>query len=199
MEGTMIQATVSGSFHRHMPEVAEAVRQLRELDVSVLSPAEPWVVDQVGDFLFVASDRVRSIRLVEDRHLDCIRHSDFLWLVTPDGYVGPSAAMEIGFACACGVPVLAQRSPTDVTLQRYIQVCDGPAAAVQAATSPSHPRYRFATFLTEPETSIEGAHRDLERIRKIVSAEPCAVNDSAAREIYSLLRGLPRVPISSPS
>ena len=60
----MLKAAVSGSFHRHMPAIYEAVCFLRELGVNVLSPADPRIVDNLGEFLFVASDKLRSIRIV---------------------------------------------------------------------------------------------------------------------------------------
>jgi hypothetical protein len=81
----MKAAVVSGSFHRHMEGIASAVRELSSLSIRVLSPADPRVVAAQGEFLFVASDRVRSVRLVQDRHLESIRAADFLWLVCPDG------------------------------------------------------------------------------------------------------------------
>jgi hypothetical protein len=101
----MLTATVSGSFHRHLHAITAAVQELFDLGVKVLSPADPrivdsLVVDSLGEFLFVASDRVRSVKLVQDRHIQGISASDFLWLVAPDGYVGQSASMELGFAVA---------------------------------------------------------------------------------------------------
>src|SRR5262249_20216060 len=102
----MLKATVSGSFHRHMQAIVNTVNELSAREVRVLSPADPRVVDHSGEFLFVASDRVRSIRMVQDRHLQCIRASNFLWLVAPDGYVGQSASLELGFAYANGIPIL---------------------------------------------------------------------------------------------
>src|SRR4051794_10477549 len=78
-----IKATVSGSFRRAMADVQDAVYGLTDLGVEVLSPADPRVIDAFGDFLFVASDRARVIRLVQSRHLAAIQTSDFLWLVAP--------------------------------------------------------------------------------------------------------------------
>jgi hypothetical protein len=72
----MLKATVSGSFHRHMQAIYQAVGTLREVGVDVLSPSDPRVVDHIGEFLFVASDKLRSIKLVQDRHLHPIRASD---------------------------------------------------------------------------------------------------------------------------
>src|SRR5882724_10346453 len=120
MEETMLKATVSGSFHRHMPAIYDAVGELRAAGVDVLSPSDPRVVDNLGDFLFVASDRLRSIKLVEDRHLEAIRASDFLWVVCPDGYTGPSTCMEIGAAFAANVPIFAASPALDITVSEYV-------------------------------------------------------------------------------
>src|SRR5690349_15451206 len=109
----MLNATVSGSFHRHMGAITAAVHELAALNVRVLSPADPRVVAAQGEFLFVASDPVRSVRLVQDRHLACIRAASFLWLVCPAGYVGLSAAMEIGAAREASVPIFSTRAPND--------------------------------------------------------------------------------------
>lgn len=60
-----LSTTVSGSFHRHLAEIGAAVAKLRGFGVEVLSPSDPQVVDEIGPFLFVASDRHRSVRLVK--------------------------------------------------------------------------------------------------------------------------------------
>src|SRR4051812_19445604 len=114
---TAVNVTVSGSFHRGMEQIQRVVAEIRDAGGTVLSPADPRVVDSFGDFLFVASDRLRSIRLVQSRHFAAIQASDFVWLVAPDGYVGLSAAMEVGFAAASGVRVYSDTAPTDLTLR----------------------------------------------------------------------------------
>ena len=122
-------ATVSGSFHRGLDEIQRVVAGLTDLGVIVLSPADPRVVDQFGEFVFVVSDRHRSIRFVQERHLRAIAASAFVWLVAPDGYVGSSAAMEIGFARAYEVPVFTDTASNDLTL-RYVQVVRRPQDAL---------------------------------------------------------------------
>src|SRR5664279_4026678 len=113
-------AAVSGSFHRHMAAITAVVHELASLSVRVLSPADPRVVAAQGEFLFVASDPVRSVRLVQDRHLESIRAANFVWLICPDGYVGQSASMEVGFAAAVGVPIFSTHAPSDLTLRQYV-------------------------------------------------------------------------------
>jgi hypothetical protein len=159
----MLTATVSGSFHRHMGAITDAVHELAALSVRVLSPADPRIVAQQGEFLFVASDPVRSVRLVQDRHLESIRAANFLWLVCPDGYVGQSASMEVGFAAAVGVPIFATQAPSDLTLRQYVKIVPTLAAALSMINS--RPRQRpSAGILIDPHASVEKAHYIIDRI-----------------------------------
>src|SRR6266567_1820165 len=159
----MLNATVSGSFHRHMGAITAAVHELAALSVHVLSPADLRIVAQQGEFLYVASDPVKSVRLVQDRHLESIRAANFLWLVCPDGYVGQSASMEVGYAAAVGVPILATQAPSDLTLRQYVKIVPTLAAAVRMiAASPQ--RRRPEGILIDPRASVEKAHCILERI-----------------------------------
>lgn len=159
----MLKVTVSGSFHRHMDAITRAVHELSAQGVRVLSPADPRVVAAQGEFLFVASDRVRSVRLVQDRHLESVRSADFLWLVCPDGYVGQSASMEIGFAAGAGVPIFSDRQPQDLTLREYVSVVPTLEDAVRRIGTVPRPG-RSEGLLIDPHASLEEAHRVLERI-----------------------------------
>jgi len=159
----MLKATVSGSFHRHMDAITAAVQELATHSVRVLSPSNPRVVAAHGEFLFVASDPVRSVRLVQDRHLESVRSANFLWLVCPDGYVGQSASMEIGFAAGAGVPIFATSSPTDLTLREYVTIVPAIAEAVRIMTARSRPTHAEG-ILIDPHASIEEAHRILEQL-----------------------------------
>jgi hypothetical protein len=160
----MLKATVSGSFHRHMSAIYEAVGALADAGVTVLSPSDPRIVDHHGEFLFVASDYSRSIRLVQDRHFASISASSFVWLVAPDGYVGVSAAMEIGAAVTAGVDVYCSSDINDITLSQYItRVRDIreclEIASARAAAVPSTP-----DLLLNPLQSIEESQRVLENL-----------------------------------
>jgi hypothetical protein len=159
----MLTVTVSGSFHRHLAAIYKAVGEFREAGVTVLSPSDPRVIDHLDEFLFVASDRVRSIRLVQDRHLQCIEASTFLWLVAPDGYVGPSASMEIGYAVAVKTPILSDTEPGDCTLRQYVKK----TASIKHAVREAHARprtNRTPKLLIDPPTSIQQSFFHLDRL-----------------------------------
>jgi hypothetical protein len=163
-----LSAAVSGSFHRHMEAITAAVQQLAALSIRVLSPADPRVVAQQGEFLFVASDRVRSVRLVQDRHLESIRAANFLWLVCPDGYVGPSASMEVGCAAIVGVPIFSTHAPSDLTLRQYVTIVPTLAEALRSVAATCQPKRRQG-ILIDPHASVEEAHHILERIETLLT------------------------------
>jgi hypothetical protein len=175
----MLTATVSGSFHRHMGAISAAVHELAALSIRVLSPADPRVVAQQGEFLFVASDPVRSVRLVQDRHLESIRAADFLWLVCPDGYVGQSASMEIGYAAAIGIPIFATQPPSDLTLRQYVKIVPSLKTAIQIIKS-VHRQRSPEGVLINPLVSVGEAHYILDRVADALT-RPTDFEDPARR------------------
>lgn len=178
----MIKATVSGSFRRHMSAIYEAVNELIDRGVEVLSPADPRVVDQIGEFVFVASDQVRSIKMVEDRHLECIAASSFLWLVTPDGYVGQSASMELGYAIAHHTPIYSLHEPSDGTLKKYVQVVPTIEAALERAAVTDYVA-ELDSFLIRPLLTIELAHDRLESMKEILTRPRFRISDKEGQEV----------------
>ncbi len=178
-----------------MESITRAVHELAAHSVRVLSPADPRIVAAQGEFLFVASDRIRSVRLVQDRHMDCIRAADFLWLVCPDGYVGVSAAMEICAATDAGVPVFAIRMPTDITLREYVSVVPSLSEAIRRAEANPRP-HRPQGILLDPHASVEEAHTILEQVKAALTQ--CNGRQDMAVGVYRDL-GRVRTMLASPS
>jgi hypothetical protein len=179
----MLKATVSGSFHRHMPAIYSAVCELRALGVDVLSPSDPRVVDHMGEFLFVASDRLRSIKLVEDRHLEAIRSSDFLWVVCPDGYTGPSTSGEILAASVLDVPVYSSSPPLDVTIGQYVRRVSDFRVAVQERALAKRPARSHAHILLDPDWAIGESICSLERLRPTLTGRVGGRSSMPEREM----------------
>jgi hypothetical protein len=176
-----------------MGAITAAVEELAALSVRVLSPADPRIVAQQGEFLFVASDPISSVQLVQNRHLDCIKVSDFLWLVAPDRYVGSSASMEIGCAVTAGVPILSTHAPSDLTLRQYVTIV--PKLSDAARLISARPRrQRPESFFVDPHASAEEAHSMLDRICAALT-RPGAVEPE--RYVYHDMAKLQRM-IASP-
>lgn len=110
-----LRTVICGSFRR----AAEDLR--RDFDVlasrcEILSPVSLDFTDPTAEFVRLAHEAAESEAEIEERHLSAIRAADFVWLHCPDGYVGVSAAMELGHANATGVPVYASQLPNDPVL-----------------------------------------------------------------------------------
>jgi hypothetical protein len=185
-----LRAVVSGSFHRHMEAITAAVHELAALSIRVLSPADPRVIACQGEFLFVASDRVRSVRLVQDRHLESIRVADFLWLVCPDGYVGQSASMEVGFAAAVGAPIYCTHAPTDLTLRQYATVVPSLSHALQTVGADGRVTRREG-ILIDPHASVEEAHEIIRRIGSDLTSS--SAGEEPAKRVYREMADLQNI------
>nr|MBP7766894.1 hypothetical protein [Candidatus Saccharibacteria bacterium] len=76
--------------------------------------------DYTADFVRSAHEKDDSINDIEERVLESIRRSDFVWLFAPEGYVGVSASFEIGFAYSLGIPVFTDSELNDEMLKTMI-------------------------------------------------------------------------------
>lgn len=165
--------TVSGSFRKAMSEVQSAVEWFTDAGALVLSPADPRIVDSFGDFVFVASDQVRRLRTVQARHLASVAASDLLWLVAPEGYVGQSAAMEIGYAAAHQVPIFCTEVPIDLTLRQWVITVASQAEALRWLHEPQpQPDMSKASVLLDPLSSIQDSHDDLDVVQRGLTQSP---------------------------
>lgn len=125
-----LRVVLCGTFRRDR-EGLEAAFAALEQDYTLLSPRSLDFVNPDDEFVRLASERDESVLSVEERHLEAVRQSDFVWLHAPDGYVGRSAALEIGHAHALGIPVYSQTAPEDQTLRAFVTVVQAPAQVRQ--------------------------------------------------------------------
>lgn len=122
-----IRVTISGSFNKHW----QAVRGVRDAFVAagceVLSPQGREPERTEDGFLYLKGEN-GAPHDIERRHLDAIRRSDGLYVVSSGGYVGVSVALEIGYALAMSVPVWSSEVLLDVAHRNLVHV--GAVAAV---------------------------------------------------------------------
>ncbi len=118
-----LRVVLCGSFRRSPRALREAYDSLRAT-FDVLSPKSVDFVDPIGEYVRLPHELEESVEQIEARHLSALRASDFIWLFCPDGYVGHSASLEIGYAHAIGLPVFAGQSPTDPLLGSIVEVVD---------------------------------------------------------------------------
>ena len=130
METTPLNVVICGSFRRDPGALRNEFLELEEAGCAVLSPQDLNFIAEVDGFVFGCGDVGRTSAEIEQTHLRSMEMADFVWLHCPDGYVGTSATMELGFAQALGLSVFSTELPREVALADLVQQCDSPRAIV---------------------------------------------------------------------
>jgi NTP pyrophosphatase (non-canonical NTP hydrolase) len=125
------KAVICGSFRRNPELLASEFQRLQEAGCTILSPRDLDFVSEVNGFVYGQADLGRTTAAVEQGHLRAMQDADFVWLHCPGGYVGTSAAMELGFAQALGLRVFASEAPENMTMRDMVYICRSPEVAVQ--------------------------------------------------------------------
>lgn len=129
------QVVLSGSYRKDFEGLKRVYEELRDLNCEILSPSNVIAVNEVDGFVYMQGEEAEAPDTVEARHLDAIQRSQFMWLHAPSGYVGNSAALEIGFANAAGVPIFSKELVNDPILRRFVQVVPSPETVVNRLSS----------------------------------------------------------------
>lgn len=130
---TTCEVVLSGSFRRDLEGLRTVHEELTDLGCRVLSPTHVDPSKEVEGFVFMKGEEVETPERIELHHLDAIRKASFVWLHAPEGYVGLSAALEVGFAHAQGVPVFCQSQPADITIRPFVREVKSIAEVVSEA------------------------------------------------------------------
>jgi NTP pyrophosphatase (non-canonical NTP hydrolase) len=133
------QVVLSGSYRKDFQGLRSAYDELLDLGCKVLSPSNVTAVRETDGFVYMKGEESQLPEAIEARHLDAIQHANFVWLHAPQGYVGPTASLEVGFARALGIPVFAKEQVNDPTIFSFVETIPSPATAVQAVKSQSLP------------------------------------------------------------
>jgi NTP pyrophosphatase (non-canonical NTP hydrolase) len=129
------EVVLSGSYRKDFEQLRRTYEELKDLGCSVLSPSNVNAVSEVNGFVYMQGEETQAPEKIEQRHFNAIQNSRFVWLHAPGGYVGPTAALEVGFAHAIGIPVFARNEVTDKILREFVKVVDSPATVVSKAES----------------------------------------------------------------
>ncbi len=114
-----LSIVISGSFRRYFDGISETVKAFEALGIGVLSPKASKVINPGEEFAVLETDDTDDPKTLEQRHLDAITAADALYLYDPDGYIGDSSKMELGWAIALGKPVFCKELVADSTLKFF--------------------------------------------------------------------------------
>lgn len=112
--------SISGSFRKHHNKINHVIAQFENANFDVLSPKKSSALNPNDEFIFLATDKSKIPNEIESNHLNAIKHSDILYLVNPDGYIGLSASLEIGWALANNIKIFAMVEPIDIVIKSFV-------------------------------------------------------------------------------
>jgi NTP pyrophosphatase (non-canonical NTP hydrolase) len=121
------ELVISGSYRKDFEALKRTYEEFRDLGCDVLSPSNVTAVSEEDGFVYMKGEEKETPDAIEERHLNAIQKANFVWLHAPDGYVGPTSALEIGFAHAAGVPVFATEPPNEQVFRSFVQVVLSPS------------------------------------------------------------------------
>jgi hypothetical protein len=106
------KTTIIGSYKRHWEDIKNVRRVFLRAGVEVLRPVSDKIIEGSGDWVRVEGDPAEA-QMMRERQLDAIRHSDFVYVVNPGGYIGNAGQLECGYALALQVPIHYMELPYD--------------------------------------------------------------------------------------
>jgi len=108
--------TISGSFRKHLDYILKIKEQLEKTGTKVLSPRFTEPKNPGERFVVFTGEEGLSPLELERHRLKSISESDALIVCDPEGYVGASALLEIGFANAVGKRIIFAEKPEEFML-----------------------------------------------------------------------------------
>lgn len=115
-----MKTTISGSFRKHLDKIVEVIAEFEKNGIDVLSPQHRFPKNPGEEFVLFEGEETNNPKELEEIHLKAIKNSDFLYVVDPEGYVGNSAVMEIGYAKALGKSIYSSEEPSEFILKLFI-------------------------------------------------------------------------------
>ena len=124
---------LSGTYRKDTEGLLRDYEELQDLGCRILSPTSARVVSEKDGFVFMKGESGQLPENIELQHLKAIQEAQFVWLHAPDGYVGLSAALEVGFAHAIGIPVYSRVVVADPLLATFVEHVASPRFAVDTS------------------------------------------------------------------
>jgi NTP pyrophosphatase (non-canonical NTP hydrolase) len=121
---------ICGSFRKDVTGLARIHQHFLDLHCTILSPTNVEIRSEDKGFVYMRGEETQTPETLERRHLDAIEQADFVWMHAPEGYVGLSGSLEIGYASAVGTPVFSSIALQDTVLGGLVKVVDGPERLV---------------------------------------------------------------------
>lgn len=124
------KVTISGSYRKHFDRLVSAKKDFTTLGAEVLRPHSDSISVADQELVRLEGDP-DDLRAVQEKQLEALRDSDFVYVVNPGGYLGPSATLEVGYAHRAGTPVYASEQPFEPAVAAVVQGVYAPEEALE--------------------------------------------------------------------
>lgn len=102
-----LSCVIHGSFSRHFTEIQAAAQLFKQAGIQVLAPKMEQLTSSQDGFALFQDETGKDPRYIELLYLHNVKNMDsrgFSYFVNPEGYLGSSAAYELGIAQVTNVP-----------------------------------------------------------------------------------------------
>jgi len=107
-----LSVAILGSYRKHWTRIAQAAATFRHLGCEVLCPnGEP--VNPGAEFVRLNTDQAMTEEAVVQSVMRAIDQADLVYFYNPEGYLGASAAVELGYCLAAGKRFYLLAEPAD--------------------------------------------------------------------------------------
>lgn len=106
---------IIGSFKQHYEQILSSWRSFREAGLEITSPKGSQIIKEGIDFVRFESDPIHwDDPTVQTVALHRILRSDFVYAVTPKGYIGRTTCYEVGRVIQARRPIYFSEMPLDL-------------------------------------------------------------------------------------
>jgi nucleoside 2-deoxyribosyltransferase len=113
-----LTVSIIGSYNKHLTQMRRLSTECRKLGLEVLIPKYAVRKFSKNRFVYLRGENGTPKEL-QEKNFRFIERSSFVLVANPRGYIGPSTAMEIGFAIAKSIPVFCTDKPKDFVFRLY--------------------------------------------------------------------------------
>lgn len=125
------RVVVCGSYHRDPAGLQRLFRELEMTGCRIISPIGIDFSDLQSSVVRTENEKDFTTLELERFHLRAVNDADLIWLHAPDGYIGLSAAFEIGYAIAKNIPIYCFQKPHDEMLATLVHKVDSVFLALE--------------------------------------------------------------------
>jgi len=141
-----------GSFRQHYAQVVHAAEIFAAAGIAIRSPAVSRIVNPGEEYPRFESDPPAFL----DHHIQAatfekIFSSDFVYVVTPGGYIGRTTSYELGRVHERGIPVYFSEPPKDLPIEIHAGSVLDPQRLARLVTGPRTAR-RDQAVMALPES-----------------------------------------------